>query len=430
MAQAVDNGQRPRRNGNGARGLYKRVLALPVDGSEADPTFPGLRYVARETAQGIRHYAQLRFRHPVTGKWATEGLGRVLTLSEAQALQDFDAEQLMKDMPDNYGGPPPLDHYAFYPIREKARRVSALVAKGIDPKSVSGPQGVTVEEAIEQHIAAPRPRPLAPRTVEYYRKMSRMYLKDHLKTPLLRLDQSAIVKLYEDLYNGHGRSVAVMVTRIIKAAWGTARFKDSRLPPFPQMPKGALAGSKPKKAAINPSRLPQWFAELARIGDVRREVWLLGVMTGLRRNDLVSIRRDEIDLAAGVLHRPAPKGGTEKAFDVPLSTEALELVERVLCSHNSEWLFPNSLTKSGHVENIDPQPSDNFSTEWTPHDLRRIYASAAAVALSNGYHVQALMNHAQPSGDVTAGYIGFEPEDLRPSQQAVTDRLRKLGLPL
>ena len=153
-------------------------------------------------------------------------------------------------------------------------------------------------------------------------------------------------------------------------------------------------------------------------------------MTGLRRNDLVSIRREDVDLARGVLHRPAPKGGTEKAFDVPLSNEALELVERVLRSHNKEWLFPSSLTKSGHVENIDPKDEDGFSTEWTPHDLRRIYASAAAVALSNGYHVQALMNHAQPSGSVTGGYISFEPEDLRPSQQAVTDRLRKLGLPV
>jgi hypothetical protein len=40
------------------------------------------------------------------------------------------------------------------------------------------------------------------------------------------------------------------------------------------------------------------------------------------------------------------------------------------------------------------------------------------------------MNHQLEAGDVTTGYIDLGPENLRPSQQAITDRLRELGLPL
>jgi hypothetical protein len=35
-----------------------------------------------------------------------------------------------------------------------------------------------------------------------------------------------------------------------------------------------------------------------------------------------------------------------------------------------------------------------------------------------------------PNGDVTADYISLGPEELRPSQQRITDRLRELGFPL
>ena len=66
---------------------------------------------------------------------------------------------------------------------------------------------------------------------------------------------------------------------------------------------------------------------------------------------------------------------------------------------------------------------------WTLHDLRRCYAAIAAVVGTNPYHLQLLMNHAPRANDVTAGYVGaLEPEDLQASQQAITDRLVKLGL--
>ena len=154
-----------------------------------------------------------------------------------------------------------------------------------------------------------------------------------------------------------------MVLRLLKAAWNTAQFYDSRLGPFPKMPKGATSGGKPKKSRIK--NLPQWFAELERVqSQQRKDIWLLGIMTGLRRSDLVSVRREHVN--GCTLTGPTPKGGS---------------------------------------------------------------SVVAAVGI-NRFHQDLLMNHQLEAGDVTAGYIDLGPENLRPSQQAITDRLRELGLPL
>jgi len=104
---------------------------------------------------------------------------------------------------------------------------------------------------------------------------------------------------------------------------------------------------------------------------------------------------------------PKPKGGEERAFELPLSNASCELIMRVLRSHNSEWLWPSSKSKSGHhsksghIERIEPRPEDGFSVKWRPHDLWRMWASAAAAVVTNGYHLKALRNHALPKADVT-----------------------------
>jgi integrase len=318
------------------------------------------------------------------------------------------------------------DDVAFTAIRRKAGDVLALTRSGVDPAGVAGPQGVTVAQAIEQHIAAPRKKPLEQRTVEYYSKLL-PYLGPLANVPLLRLDQAAIIKLRDKLHKEHGPQIAVMVLRLLKASWNTATFYDSRLGPFPKMPKGATSQGKPKKSRVK--NLPQWFVEAGGVqSQQRKDLWLLGIMTGLRRGDLVSIRREHV--TGCTLTVPKPKGGESRAFELPLSDAACELVQRVLRSHNSEWLWPSPTSKSGHVENPVPTPEDGFSLKWSLHDLRRSWASVAAAVGINRFHQDLLMNHELEAGDVTAGYIALGSEDLRPSQQAITDRLRELGLPL
>jgi hypothetical protein len=79
----------------------------------------------------------------------------------------------------------------------------------------------------------------------------------------------------------------------------------------------------------------------------RPALWMLALMTGLRRADLVSIRREHVDLEAGTLHVAEAEGRyTEGLYDPALGGGAV-LVDGQLMSHNSEWLWPSSESKSG-----------------------------------------------------------------------------------
>jgi integrase len=150
-----------------------------------------------------------------------------------------------------------------------------------------------------------------------------------------------------------------------------------------------------------------------------------------------SIRREDIDLATATLWIPKPKGGKLRAFRLPLSDAALAVVERVPRSHNSKWLFPAD-SKSGHIEEPRPEPgeftpwadADGEVVNFTVHGGRDTFISAGHAAGVSDRHMMLLANHAVPKSDVHGGYVSADPDALRPSQQAVTDFLRRHGLSL
>ena len=59
--------------------------------------------------------------------------------------------------------------------------------------------------------------------------------------------------------------------------------------------------------------------------DVRRDLHLFMLLSGMRRTAAVEARVEHLDLARGCLRVPNPKGGTAKAFDLPLSGPLLDL---------------------------------------------------------------------------------------------------------
>ena len=67
---------------------------------------------------------------------------------------------------------------------------------------------------------------------------------------------------------------------------------------------------------------------------------------------------------------------------------------------------------------------------YTIHGLRNTYISAASAAGVSPYHSKLLSNHSLPKNDVHAGYVSKDVDALRPSQQRITDYLRKHGLPI
>ena len=139
-----------------------------------------------------------------------------------------------------------------------------------------------------------------------------------------------------------------------------------------------------------------------------------------------------IDLENGVVKYPITK---TKAFEMPISKFMIELLRNRITenveefSANCRWVFPSVTAASGHLEEeklIASEPK-LFKQHWSPHTLRHSWITIAdqKVKISDS-HQRTLTNHKPKrakNGDAHAGYIHPDLEDLRHSQQLMTDYL-------
>lgn len=106
-----------------------------------------------------------------------------------------------------------------------------------------------------------------------------------------------------------------------------------------------------KRDLLHPSDLPAWWAAVARIENPSHRAYFKPLLfTGLRRMDAASIKL--ADIHEDRVHRPSPKGGTKRAFDVPMTPQLSAIIDdakaaRVMLHPRSEYLFPAN-SKHGH----------------------------------------------------------------------------------
>jgi integrase len=418
-----------------SRGLYKAVQRLQPGQTLEDPEVKGLRY----RCVGAAVYGQYRFKSPLTGKPDAISLGKVPGAEdlEAVALARLDEQEPNPETMTSSTSLIP-DYHAFEPFRAKARKLRTKVITGNDPKGEAGPEGFTLRQALDLLVQKGRKHRRSERTIEGYILDVRRYMNDWLDVPLRRFagqaGRAAIRKRHEKIAK-RAPMAANSAMRTLRAIWNTARKEDASLGESPTIAVHWIK-PEPKKPAIpighgENEALRQWLMELrAMANEAKRDWLLLGVLTGLRRTSLNIIRCEDVDLGLALLHVPKPKGGAERAYSIPLSDAALVVVKRRLdATAGGEWLFPAD-SKSGHVEEVRPERGDGFSQTFSPHDLRRLYISAATAAGVHPEHKRLLAGHKLPKADAHNIYIGLGPEALRPSQQRITDYLREHGLSL
>jgi hypothetical protein len=410
--------------------LTLRVLwELQPGESCCDLALPGLRYrrvLSGGTSGKSTLRAQFRYTHPFTGKRASIELGRLLS-SPAELLNHRSCRG--HPVRSLTGG-----HQVLEEVRAKARLHRAKLVSKEDPRTELGAGGYTLAQAKNLHLENIRRKGRSEATIAEY-ELAACHLSDLLNTPLQRLSSRSgreLIRAYHSKIAEETGPVAANKTmRGLRAFWNTARRAD---PTLGESPTIAVHWFKEwrRQSAIPLVSLPIWFAEVAAMGNhIKRDLFLLTVLTGLRKATVRGIWCEQVDLKTGTLSVPRPKGGVQRAFVLPLSDAAVMIVQRRLAASSSGWLFPSVTSKSGHIE--DPRPelvADGLSVPFTLHGLRATYIGAGHAAGLSDRHVQLLANHAVHQSDVHGGYILPDPDALRPSQQRVTDYFRSHGLPL
>lgn len=136
-----------------------------------------------------------------------------------------------------------------------------------------------------------------------------------------------------------------------------------------------------RKRYITPQEVPQFLQALADEQNREiRDIILLYLFTGVRKNCLLSACWDEINLNEGTWSIPATKSKNSEPQLIYLAKYALRILRnRKEIASDGSWVFPSSRSSSGHRVEIKEAWSAILKRanlqDIRIHDLRRTFAS-------------------------------------------------------
>lgn len=316
--------------------------------------------------------------------------------------------------------------------RKRAQEVVAQMLRGVDPnaeKRRNRARGIALKEAADDYKNKPTKRGrsakagLTLRNHEYFLSV----LSDWQRRPLAEITRQDVLARHKNLTKERGPVAANNVLRWFRAVYNAAMLVHENLPPNPTFVMGDWWNKEVRKRApVAWDRLGDWSlwvdGELRLRNPVRADLFLFLLFTGLRSTDAATVRWDDIKFDKRTLHRPCPKGGEDKAFDIPLSDFLIDLLQRrkqenpIAYGKKCPWVFP-TLDRHGRVSHVSELKE---AGQPSPHRLRDTFATAAHEAGVLLFDTKILMNHALPVGDVTEGYMRPTMEHLAAQQERIS----------
>lgn len=249
----------------------------------------------------------------------------------------------------------------------------------------------------------------SPATIAGYADHVQRLLADWLDEPLRALGENPamVAERHDRMSTENGPCAANGSMRTLRAIYNHARKSHRELPP--ENPTLAVDWNTEKRrdTAMGADDLPGWFrqAKLMR-HPVRREFHLFTLLSGSRPGALLQARLEHLKLRERTLHIPRPKGGANRAFDIPLSRPMIRCLIRAIRASRmlfpeqaAEWIFAGD-SVDGHM--VEHKESRTVLAKWG-NDLRQTYRTMGQVAGLSEIDMHLLMNHSLPG--VNAGYI-------------------------
>jgi integrase len=327
--------------------------------------------------------------------------------------------------------------------RREAQKYLGQVATGIDPRAwvreVSA-RNVTLKGVFEDYCI--ERKSLKPSTLHDYRRIVFGDLKDWLNRPIGQISKDAVAARHRRLgERSHARANNAM--RVLRALFNFARgqYEDAEgRSLFLENPVSRLSHTRSwypnvrRRTVISRTQLAPWLEAVTALKSASSDeqaatvadYLLLLLFTGLRRTEGMTLQWQDVDLEERTLLITDTKN--KEPLNLPLSDFVYDLLKGRQEVAVTPYIFPGA-GEHGHL--IEPRKQmrkviKTSGVNFTLHDLRRTFITAAESLDISMYAIKRLVNH-KMSGDVTAGYIVPDAERLRVPMQQITDYLLSTG---
>lgn len=268
------------------------------------------------------------------------------------------------------------DKIAAEAARTRAKAIIAGMAAGRSYKSEARAKRgeITLAELVADYIEL---TPMKPRSKQAYEDLHRRFVKPQLGSyKLTEVTGKKLAVMHRDI-SVKSAVTANRAVSMVKAAFNWAKKAE--------LWEGSNPASSVKKNQetsreryLQPAELARFFQALEEAEQPSRDFFLMALLTGARRANVLAMRWRDLDLDEGLWRISAAEGKTG-AMVVPLTDEAVKLLEaRRTLDAGSEWVFPAD-SKTGHYQ----EPKRAWATlrkragveDLWIHDLRRTMGS-------------------------------------------------------
>ena len=315
-----------------------------------------------------------------------------------------------------------------------AKLLSDIALGTYEPKSVSRARQITLGEALDQYIAfrSTGAKKLSPRTIDSYRSDINITFGSWLNRPLSAVTPGEIATKHAKR-SEKSPARADGAVRVIRALvnWSSTHTGGVGGDLIRRGMQRRWNNVSRRSDHVDLDKASAWFHEAGKHGQVGRALQVL-LLTGLRRNEVLSATPEQIDLVAKTISVTENKAS--RPLLLPLSDAAIGVLTVQMAERNPRGKF--IFQQQGTVVNLrkpiaDPRSALNnisaaigMTGKLTVHGLRRTYSTLAA-RFASEYIVKRLLNHAVDKQDVTASYIQIDITEMRRVTELVSSLLTR-----
>jgi integrase len=272
--------------------------------------------------------------------------------------------------------------------RNEALRLLGVLASGSDPftQSLSAETfGAEIERYLERKRKSLKPRSF----IEVERYLRKHALPLH-KLRLTEIDRRTIAVLLGQIETASGPIARNRVRSSLSSFFAWA-IQEGLTETNPVQGTGKADEGNGRDRVLSQDELRKLWRNLGedKFGDIVR----LLLLTGQRRGEISALAWSEVDLAKATIILTPARTKNNRQHELPLSRQALAIIERQPRRNSSEFLFSDKqgykdwdTGKTKLDERIRIAP-------WRLHDLRRTAATYLGELGVQPHHIEAILNH-------------------------------------